>query len=64
MKIHVPDNAIPIIHEMNTQNKGFNYQFIHADVKCKLYLCIIIVIHVYSLILGSVQTILPSYMIL
>lgn len=37
MKIHVPDNAIPIIHEMNTQNKGFNYQFIHADVKCKLY---------------------------
>lgn len=37
MKIHVPDNAIPIIHEMNTQNKGFNYQFVHADVKCKLY---------------------------
>lgn len=52
MKIHVPDNAIPIIHEMNTQNKGFNYQFIHADIKC--IVCIIIIIHVYSLILGSV----------
>lgn len=66
MKIHVPDNAIPIIHEMNTQNKGFNYQFIHADVKCKLYFMYhySTVIHVYSLILGSVQTILPSYMIL
>lgn len=62
MKIHVPDNAISIIYEMNTQNKGFNYQFIHADVNC--IVCIIIVIHVYSLILGSVQTILPSYMIL
>lgn len=37
MKIHVPDNAIPIIYGMNTQNEGFNYQFIHADVKCKLY---------------------------
>lgn len=52
MKIHVPDNAILIIYEMNTQNKGFNYQFIHADIKC--IVCIIIIIHVYSLILGSV----------
>lgn len=37
MKIHVPDKAIPIIYGMNTQNEGFGYQFIHADVKCKLY---------------------------
>lgn len=57
MKIHVPDKAIPIIYGMNTQNKGFGYQFIHAEVKCKLY-CIY---HystcntwLYSLILRSV----------
>lgn len=52
--MYVPDNAILIIYEMNTQNKGFNYQFIHADIKCIVGIITCIIIHVYSLILGSV----------
>lgn len=47
---------IQYLNGMNTQNKGFDYQFIHAGFK--FINCMYnILIHVYSLILGSVQII-------